>query len=176
MGNRNRRRQPPPHGAIVPGGGQSLGNVRSSTSISNVGVTSVASSAGGSNHSLHAGPLPDPNLLKAYEEACPGLRDLIVEEWREESKHRRNADTRAMDFADKGQSAQIVSQRWGMFLGTFLGFAQIAGAVFLGFNGNTAAAIGVASTGTVTTIGVALVNMWKNRAATPKEPPPPTGL
>jgi len=53
------------------------------------------------------GPLPSPDTFEAYERVLPGISDLIVRNWNDESGHRRarerTSDDRKFALASRGQ-------------------------------------------------------------------------
>ena len=60
---------------------------------------------------LFAGPLPHPEVLRAYDEICPGAAKMILDKFEDQSDHRRNLESRAL-------TSNIVQT----FLGTFCAF------------------------------------------------------
>lgn len=77
---------------------------------------------------LFVGPLPPPNMLQGYEQACPGAASRIIKMAESQSQHRQKIE-------DKVISSNIKNERAAMFLSFILtgGFA-IIGAVLLFFD------------------------------------------
>lgn len=77
---------------------------------------------------LFVGPLPPPNMLQGYEQACPGAASRIIKMAESQSQHRQKIE-------DEVISSNIKNERAAMFLSFILtgGFA-IIGAVLLFFD------------------------------------------
>lgn len=79
-----------------------------------------------SHRELFVGPLPPPNILQGYEQACPGAANRIIKMAENQSQHRQKIE-------DKVISSNIRNERTAMFLAFFItcGFAIIgAGLLF----------------------------------------------
>lgn len=80
----------------------------------------------------YAGPLPPPAMLEAYERASEGAARLILEQFMEESAHRRALETEELRQA----TAESRRAQWLAFT---LGITGLAGAIYLGAAGQTVA-------------------------------------
>lgn len=85
----------------------------------------------------YSGPLPPPSLLIKYDEVVPGLSQVLVDEFREQSKHRRALELAVI-------TGNVGAQRRGQYFGFGLGVCAIAFGAYLAFLGNTGWGIAVA--------------------------------
>ena len=76
----------------------------------------------------HSGPLPAPSILEHYNRISPGAAERIITMAEEQSKHRRNLETRSL-------TSDIINSKLGLIFGLLIGLAGIAGSVFLGLYG-----------------------------------------
>ena len=47
---------------------------------------------------MHSGPIPTPSILKEYDNLDPGAAKLIIENGVEESKHRRDMESKSLEY------------------------------------------------------------------------------
>lgn len=112
--------------------------------------------------SQHSGPLPHPDVLRAYNQAVPGTGDAIVRAFVEEGEHRRSMEERfvALDetSADRDHRRAMLGQ-WLAF-GVLAAFVVVCGmAVWLGSFGWPLGVLG----------GVIIAGMVVSRATKVKE-------
>ena len=80
-----------------------------------------------------SGPLPPPEHLRQFNEAVPGAGDIIIEEFREQARHRRaleDRDSRARAFALRSSAVWPPLIDALLVLGGFS--AVLAGKVLIG--------------------------------------------
>jgi uncharacterized membrane protein len=65
----------------------------------------------------HTGPLPHPNILKAYNEISPMLGEIIVDQFLKETSHRRDLENKEQDDFSRSLTAQIQAQTRGQQFG-----------------------------------------------------------
>lgn len=73
---------------------------------------------------VHVGPLPDPDTLRQYDHVAPGAAQRIIAMGEREQRHRHRLDM-----------LEAVYGFTGMLAGLVIGLTGIAGAVYLGING-----------------------------------------
>ncbi|MGK4081899.1 hypothetical protein EA74_00454 [Enterococcus hirae] len=72
----------------------------------------------------YSGPIPSPDLLKRFEEVCPGSADRIITMAEKQSEHRRNMETKVVD-------SQVRDSKRGMIFGFIISVVGIIGGLFL---------------------------------------------
>jgi uncharacterized membrane protein len=85
----------------------------------------------------HAGPLPSPRTLKAYEDVYPGLPKIIIDQFQAEARHRRRLQT-ISQFGALGIALLSI------ILGTVLAYALGNWAAAVAVIGPVCGAIGTA--------------------------------
>lgn len=83
-----------------------------------------------------AGPIPPPDLLKGYEEVCPGAAQRIISMAEVQSEHRRALEKQMGDAAVEEMRSQFVENRRGQYLAAAIAFAFLIAGVYLAFEGN----------------------------------------
>jgi uncharacterized membrane protein len=74
---------------------------------------------------MYSGPLPHPDMLKQYEEAVPGLAQVIVHQFSEQGTHRR--------WLEKTNMIHATGRSWaGLACGLVVALAGLWAAVQLG--------------------------------------------
>jgi uncharacterized membrane protein len=63
--------------------------------------------------SSFAGPLPPPDLLRAYENLCAGSADRIISMAEAESRHRQGLENRTTDAQINGMNREFDEARAG---------------------------------------------------------------
>jgi len=61
-------------------------------------TTTDVSQVVGQTH-LHAGPLPPPSTLQAYDQIHPGTAERIIRRWEQQTDHRHRLERRGQWFA-----------------------------------------------------------------------------
>ena len=78
--------------------------------------------------SQFSGPLPHPDILKGYDEVCPGAADRIIRMAESQQQHRRDIEARVVSGNVK---AQARGQHYALIV--LVAFAVIGGALlFMG--------------------------------------------
>lgn len=78
-----------------------------------------------------SGPLPPPDVLRGYEDACPGAAERILAMAEKQADHRRAMETR--------NQTQGGRREWlGMILGFLVAMSAIGGGVYLIRHGSQA--------------------------------------
>lgn len=102
------------------------------------------------------GPVPHPSILEKYDAIVPGAANRILEMAEKESRHRQIIEFQANEANIKAQEQQILiagkqqkyafySDAIGKTLGFLTTFLALGGSIYLAIDGNTAAAIALAS-------------------------------
>ncbi len=87
-----------------------------------------------------AGPLPPPSLLQGYDEVLPGCAERIVRSMEREQEHRHEMDKRLVD------TYRTVYTR-GQAIASVVALGSLAGAIYLGINGQTAPSVAALTVG-----------------------------
>jgi uncharacterized membrane protein len=79
------------------------------------------------------GPLPPPDALRAFEEACPGAAKDILQEFKAEADHRRKQEDREARLqVRQSLIGQLSALIFGLAALGVAGFAALHGAQWLG--------------------------------------------
>lgn len=129
----------------------------------------------------YRGPLPPPRLLREFEEAVPGSAAKILDNWRDESTHRRQLEREESQSARDGLLKQLAFQARGQRSALTVAltcFGVAAYALHLGFPATAATITGVNLTGIVTVFlsGIAKRKKRGELAKPPGGDPPSTDL
>jgi uncharacterized membrane protein len=73
-----------------------------------------------------SGPVPSPDILRAYDEMTPGLADRIVRMAEQEAEHRRKIEFEIVSIQGLDQKSYRRSELMGQILGLTIGLAAIA--------------------------------------------------
>lgn len=101
----------------------------------------------------YSGPLPPPRLLREFEEAVPGSAAKILDNWRDESAHRRQLERVESESARDGLLRQLAFQargQWCALTVALSGFGLAGYALHLGYPKTAATIAGVNLLGIVT--------------------------
>lgn len=112
-------------------------------------AASDASAEWGIQFSAYSGPVPPPRLAREWEELVPGAAKEILHCATSQVAHRIEIEKIAV-------RAGAENERLAIRTAFGIGIASIAGAVLLGLQGNTAAAIGVVG---VQSVGLAIATI-----------------
>lgn len=86
--------------------------------------------------SQYEGPIPPPEMLQGYEDVHPGAVAWILEQAKDQGKHRRKLERRIVNW---GTFAEVI----GSFSTLAISLAVIGGGIFLIFNDKDGAGFGV---------------------------------
>lgn len=115
--------------------------------------------------SAYSGPLPPPDMLRAFEDRLPGSGQLILQVFKDEGEHRRTLERMALDGdledrkADRAEASR--GQRYGLFIAV-LGLL-LSGAVSI-FGPSPQAVWAGSALGGVTLLGLVTVFIAGRRA------------
>ena len=113
---------------------------------------------------FHTGPLPSPRSLAEYERVLPGVGAEFLQEWKNETSHRRKLQR---DFAEDNSRRATRAQHYALMFG----IAALVASVALAYLGATTAAAIIGSTTVLGVVGAFLsVKLLKERRETPKAP------
>ena len=100
-----------------------------------------------------SGPLPPPEMLRAYNEIEPGLGRELIEWAKKESDHRRGRETKEDDAQVENMRRGFWERRWGQICGLIFGLGAVFGGVYAGVHGAeiTGSFIGVGGIGSIVT-------------------------
>ena len=79
-----------------------------------------------------SGPLPDPETIRAYEEAVKGSGNIILDSFKSQSKHRRKMEKKSVN-------QETGLQGLAMGLGFLINMTIIVGGLFLLYKGKSIA-------------------------------------
>jgi len=129
------------------------------------------------------GPLPPPEILEGYEQACPGAARRILELTEIQGAHRRLMEERALEAQVEGMRRQFREARLGQILAIVLAALALACGTFIVIHGQPwpGALLGIVSLGAI--FGAFLRGPDRDESPTPpwpakKRPPkrkPPIG-
>jgi uncharacterized membrane protein len=94
----------------------------------------------------YSGPIPPASELEAYERAIPGLGREIVNEWKEQKKHRKDNENKIIESG-------IKSRYIGQATAVLIPLISIAGAIFCATIDQSAVAISLIGAGVTSVIG-----------------------
>ena len=88
----------------------------------------------------HQGPLPDPNTLAKYEQACPGAADRIITRFEKEADHRHAFENQMIQFgaadAERDRREAMLGQVFAFVIGMTAiivgGITSVCGAEWAG--------------------------------------------
>ena len=89
-------------------------------------------------------PLPDPGELQAYKDISPELFDAIVSEFKENGRHRREMESRAMALDEQVVPQLVQLDAWGLGSATLIVVLALAAIVVASVLGDTGAAVATA--------------------------------
>ena len=84
---------------------------------------------------VSAGPLPPPEILQGYEQACPGLAKRIIELTEIQGAHRRLMEERALEAQVEGMRRQFQEARLGQILAAAVALLALASGTFVAVHG-----------------------------------------
>ncbi len=123
--------------------------------------------------SFFTGPIPPPEVLRAYEGSLPGLADRVVSMAEKEGEHRRRQEVKALDaeiaINTRLANSHISDVRRGQI------FAFLIGIIALGVGGSTAVlgqpvVGGLLGSGGLIGLVSAFINGRKNDSGTKNAP------
>jgi len=80
---------------------------------------------------LRKGPIPDADELARYRLAHPGAPDIILDEFKQQSAHRRSLERRAQLLDRRSLEASIMSERIGVVCALVISLVGFGCATFL---------------------------------------------
>jgi uncharacterized membrane protein len=92
----------------------------------------------------YSGPLPHPEILGGYEKVLPGSADRVFKMAEKQQDHRISIENKLVNAENQRGFA-------GLIFGFLIATCGLAGSVYLGSNGNTAAS-GILSGGTLASL------------------------
>lgn len=92
----------------------------------------------------YSGPLPNPAMLRDYEELYPKATELLFDQFFKVTEHNMLMETNEREAIDKDREAARQVLFRGQLIAAILGLGCMAVAIILAFNGNEAWAAGVA--------------------------------
>ena len=97
----------------------------------------------------YEGPIPDPKTLQAYEDVHPGAIDWILEQAKDQGRHRRKLEKRIVNWG-------TFSEFLGVSSALLISLVAIGGGIFLVFNDKSASGLSI-----IIANLVALVSVYK---------------
>lgn len=111
------------------------------------------------NHEF-SGPIPPPDLLKAYRDVVPDGADRIIRMAEKEQSHRHSIESRIVEIRSRGELL-------GQIFGFTLGLSAVVGGLWLVNSGKQVTGLSSFFSGLAVLVGV----YWYERR--PKSPPSP---
>jgi len=104
----------------------------------------------------HSGPLPAPEDMERYEGVLSGAAERIFRKFEEQASHRMEIEKAALNADIQAQQTHLLivanrensaarSDLFGQTLGALIALGAIGGAIYLGFAGQTGAAVALCS-------------------------------
>lgn len=93
------------------------------------------------------GPLPPPNIIKGYEEVCPGSADRIIAMAERQSEHRMKLEVKVV-------SSNIRKESIGQWMGFLIALTAIIGGVIVILNNKSAEGLSMIITALTSLVGV----------------------
>ena len=96
-----------------------------------------------------SGPMPHPQLLKGYEDVCPGAADRMFRAVEAEAEHRRHMEKSVMEAQVRFHDKQFLEARMGQICALIISLAGIMAGTYTAINGHewAGSAIGVGGIG-----------------------------
>jgi uncharacterized membrane protein len=126
VSNKRRKKRPAPR----PGNTLARTNAAATERVEQTPNRIVATSV------TFTGPLPPPDMLRAYDDIHPGLAAKIVEQFEEQGRHRRDLEHRVV-------TGNVRAQDRGQWLGFASFVSVVVAAVILGLAGHERVALAV---------------------------------
>ena len=106
------------------------------------------------------GPLPPPEVLAAYDKAQPGLAQVLVSSFQEESRHRRESEREMQNFLKEYQKKEYTLTSRGQWFGISFGILIVIAATYLAMMDKTSVALAL---GGLDIIGISSVFIFSYR-------------
>lgn len=106
---------------------------------------------------LHSGPIPAPDMFKAYGEVLPDAPDRILRMAEDEAKGRRDREM----WKVKGD---VILAHVGVACGLVIGVTTVIAGAWVAMNGHDWAGFGLGSTGVAGLVGVFIYGTRANNA------------
>jgi len=119
-----------------------------------------------------AGPLPPPNLLKGYEDACPGSADRIIRMAETQGDHRREIEHKMADAAVEEMRRGFSEARFGQVCAFFISILFLLVGAYVATHGPEWVGALLGSMG-ISGIVASFIKGRGGIAATQEEPPQP---
>ncbi len=116
------------------------------------------------------GPLPPPQILEGYEQACPGSAKRIIELTEIQGAHRRLMEERALEAQLEGMRRQFQEARLGQVLAVVVAVLFLGAGTYIAVHGQPwpGALLGILGLGGVFTSF--LKGPDRDESPTPQEP------
>lgn len=88
---------------------------------------------------ITAGPLPSPEVLSAYEKACQGAAQEIIDMAKKEQAHRHTGEQKSTDAICANSLAERTAEKRGQWMAFTLVLFCLVGAIVASIFGNTIA-------------------------------------
>lgn len=75
-------------------------------------------------HQLFLGPLPPPDVIRQYDEICPGAADRIIGMAERQAQHRQTIESKVIN-------SDTVNSKMGMVFGFVIALISIIGGVYI---------------------------------------------
>ena len=76
-------------------------------------------------HAKFSGPIPPPDLLKQYDEVCPGFAERLMLQFEGETQHRHDIDNKMLDAQIKTMRSEVGAFRTGQLFAFVIAIAGL---------------------------------------------------
>jgi uncharacterized membrane protein len=122
-----------------------------------------------------SGPLPPPEVLRAYEEMLPGCATRIIEMAERQSAHRRELEQQMTGAAIQEMRSRFGEARFGQICALLLALLFVGAGTFAILQGHEVSGASIAVTGGGIGIPAIIAAFMRGKAEKPPEPPPAAG-
>ncbi len=106
----------------------------------------------------YSGPIPPPDLLQRFDEVYPGAAKQILDDFVQESTHRRAMERKVV-------SAESFKEVFGAVFGGLVGLTGVGGGLWLAHEGRSTGGLGAVFATLASLVGI---YWYQTRRATPE--------
>ena len=114
--------------------------------------------------SAWSGPLPEPDILRKYDEVLPGSAERILKMAEDQQKHHNDQETRQLDMYLTLLQADSKRSNRGLWAGFAITLAGLGGGMFLVYAGHDWAGAAIAGLNLVSLAAVFVYGTRSRRA------------